>query len=186
MLRYNYGDKRECGSGAATPSRVAPSHRRTEMRYKSIPEFTPEQIERFWSKVEVPYQPSCCWVWTSTLSPKGYGLWSIWKMGNLPAHRIAYTLLLGPIPDGFQLDHLCRNRSCVNPDHLRTVTNRENVLAGFGHTAINARKTHCNRGHEYTLETTINERRGTRACRLCKRFTDAAYRARMRAMGRSV
>ena len=107
---------------------------------------------------------SGCWQWVGTVSTNGYGQW-----GNRRAHRAVYEMYKGPIPDGLQLDHLCRNRPCVNPDHLEPVTCRENILRGVGHTSQNARKTHCKRGHPLegrNLRPDIT-RLGGRGCRLC-------------------
>lgn len=83
------------------------------------------------------------------------------------AHRLVYELLVGPIPDGLQLDHLCRNRGCVRPDHLEPVTRRTNILRGTGPSAIHARKTQCPHGHPYDRTVT---RRGTteRRCSTCE------------------
>lgn len=83
---------------------------------------------RFLAKMSVD-EASGCWVWTAARTSKGYGQF---RIGPRPvrAHRYAYTLLVGPIPDGLQLDHLCRNRLCVNPGHLEPVTNWENTLRG--------------------------------------------------------
>src|SRR5262249_43013716 len=88
------------------------------------------------------------------------------------AHRIAYSLLVRPLAQHEHLDHLCRNRACVNPAHLEPVSLKENVLRGIGITAINAKKTHCFAGHEFTSENT-RVWRGKRHCRKC-----AAARAR--------
>lgn len=85
----------------------------------------------------------------------------------LMVHRIAYELAVGPIPVGLVIDHLCRNHSCINPEHLEPVTNVENVMRGESAWARNARKTHCKRGHEFTDENTIR-RNGTRSCRQCR------------------
>ena len=85
------------------------------------------------------------------------------------AHRTMYELLVGPIPDGLTLDHLCRNRSCVKPDHVEPVTRGENVLRGETLTAAKKAQTHCIKGHKFTPENTrIRARRqGGRVCREC-------------------
>ena len=111
-----------------------------------------------------------CWEWKGAKS-RGYG--QIWnKDRNAQVPRVAYTLWRGEIPTGLEPDHLCRNHACANPRHLELVTGRENVLRGIGPTAINARKTHCKRGHEFTPEN-IYRRPGApegRECLTCKRF----------------
>lgn len=143
---------------------------------KPIPSPTTQDENRFWSKVAVPEQPSCCWEWEA-VKTNGYG--QFWLSGNqFQAHRVSYSWLIGSIPAEMCVDHLCRNRSCVNPDHLRLVSNAVNVLAGFGHGAINRNKTHCPRGHEYTPENTRVSAEGHRFCRTCSRLHDRRYRNR--------
>jgi hypothetical protein len=107
-----------------------------------------------------------CWLWTGTLS-RGYGHVKLHGEPKTTAHRAVYQYLVGPIPDGLVLDHLCRVRNCVNPDHLEPITVAENVRRGFGPTALAARKTHCKRGHEFTPENTYMQSKG-RECRTCK------------------
>jgi hypothetical protein len=177
MSGYNYLNEMECRSGVQPPSGVASRRVRSEMRYKSIPQFTPEQSEQFWTSVEVPYQPSGCWIWKGSIGPKGYGRFSI-RGHNYAAHRVSRQLLVSDVTPDKQLDHLCRNRLCVNPDHVEPATNRVNVLRGYGPTAINSSKTSCNRGHAYTPENTYltPSRPGERACRICKSNTRRAYR----------
>lgn len=116
----------------------------------------------FWARV---HKTEGCWQWTGNVAPNGYG-----RIGNrlYCAHRYAYALLVGTIPDGKQLDHLCRNRSCVNPAHLEVVTRRENILRGVGITAQLARQTHCKRGHLFSAENTYLYR-GSRSCMACQR-----------------
>ena len=106
-----------------------------------------------------------CWLWTKSFSPNGYGVMKI-DGKNVKAHRLSYELFVGSIPDGLELDHLCRVRHCVNPAHLEAVTHRENVLRGNSPPSRNARKTHCLRGHEFTPENTMAIK-GGRACRAC-------------------
>lgn len=131
--------------------------------------------DRLWEKVE---KTETCWLWTAKKHPRGYGhIWSGGSHGRtLQAHRVAYELLKGPIPEGLTLDHLCRNTSCVNPDHLEPVTMSVNLLRGDGLPAKNARKTHCHRGHEFTAKNTYTRPNGQRQCRICKRAEDRERR----------
>lgn len=121
---------------------------------------------RFWAKVE---PTGFCWNWTGHRNKTGHGRFHPTRNRSIAAHRFAYELLVGPIPEGLHLDHLCRNTACVNPDHLEPVTLKENVLRGFGITAQAARATHCKNGHEFTPENTIVRAKGWRGCRECKR-----------------
>lgn len=133
-----------------------------------------DPVPRFWSKVDkngplpkwAPFLGPC-WVWTAKPDPTGYARLSV-KSRDFLAHRFSYELNVGPIPAGLDLDHLCRVRHCVNPCHLDPVTRGENALRGFGAFAVNARKTRCVRGHEFTPENTMTKAGGKRACRECK------------------
>lgn len=117
--------------------------------------------EMLWSKVE---KTETCWLWTHWLDISGYGI--IRCNGKLlKAHRIAYELLIGKIPEDKQLDHLCRVRKCVNPSHLEPVACRENLMRGQGTAALNARKTLCKRGHQFD-GVNVN---GERTCSACVR-----------------
>jgi hypothetical protein len=131
-------------------------------------EWFDQYADRFWSKVTK--QENGCWVWRDHVTGSGYGqvFWGGKGEPGRVVHRIAYEALVGPLPAGLpDLDHLCRNRRCVNPDHLEPVTRRENVRRGVGHTAINMRKTHCPKGHEYTPGNTKVGNSGGRYCRAC-------------------
>ena len=114
-----------------------------------------------------------CWIWQASKRPNGYGQVRV-AGRNMLAHRWAYELLVGPIPDGLVLDHLCRVIACVNPAHLEPVTQRENTLRGEGLPAQRARKTHCVHGHEFTDANTYRDpnRNGRRTCRICAREHD--------------
>lgn len=114
---------------------------------------------------------SGCWLWTGSKAGGGYG--QMWYMGRMVyVHRVAYEIYVAEIPEGLTIDHLCHTRNCVNPDHLEAVSFRENVLRGNGPTAINARKTHCKNGHEFTPENTFISRKAgrdpSRGCRKCR------------------
>jgi len=109
-----------------------------------------------------------CWTWVGGKQGQGYG--QIRVAGKeLLAHRLAYELFVGPIPSGRHIDHLCRTRNCVNPSHLEAVSLVENVLRGNGFYALNARKTHCPKGHPYSGSNLYRTPKGHRRCRQCKR-----------------
>jgi hypothetical protein len=119
--------------------------------------------ERFWSKVE---GSGDCLVWAGAKSDQGYGTFNY--MGeNMPVQRAAYLLTYGAIPQGLQIDHLCRNRLCANPQHLEAVTQKENLLRGETIPAINLAKTHCVNGHKFISSNTIYRHRGNSICRTC-------------------
>jgi len=128
---------------------------------------TPEQ--RFWAKVDRP-SPDSCWLWTAAIYGNGYGH-AFWGGRHRAAHRVSYQLLVGPVPAGRDLDHLCRVRHCVNPAHLEPVSRRENLLRGETTTARNAAKTHCKRGHPLISGNIFESelRKGWRICVTCNR-----------------
>ena len=155
------------------------------------PQLTPAQ--RFWAKVEFT---ATCWLWTATLTRKGYGQFYPTTTPGVPAHRWAYEFCIGAIPEGLQIDHLCRVRRCVRPDHLEVVTPRENHRRGLaplllaqylqrlresgeltgGAIAMRERqwaKLHCPQGHPYDSLNTSITAKGHRNCRTCHRNRQA-------------
>ncbi len=148
-----------------------------------VPGMRVDPEARMWSNINtngsIPLERTGlgpCWEWTGTKRPDGYGVFSDRRDAKnrgtastyIRAHRLVYTKLVGPIPEGLQIDHLCRNRGCVNPDHLEAVTLRENLLRGEGVTGKRARQTHCKRGHPFDEENTSVSPNGTRHCRTCR------------------
>ena len=125
-----------------------------------------KSLTRFWGKVE---KTDGCWNWKACRNQFGYGRFFLNKPRRLKeAHRIAYELIKGKIPNGLTLDHLCRNPSCVNPDHLEPVTMRENNLRGYGASGKNGRKTHCPKGHPLVEGNLVVSFKG-RLCLTCQR-----------------
>lgn len=150
-----------CGCDQPIPPRL--SH-----RYNGTPKFlhghnrTRPPSVRFWEKVDKD-DPGGCWIWRGATGHAGYGVFR-GPDRNVGAHRFAYEDVAGPIPEGLELDHLCRTPLCVNPAHLEPVTHAENMARG----SI-AAKTHCKHGHAYTSENTGRNPNGTRYCRACNR-----------------
>lgn len=125
------------------------------------------EAERFWQKVD-RRGPDECWPWTGAKNPSGHGrFWLDPIRRNTPSHRYSYEELVGPIPEGLHLDHLCQNPGCVNPAHCEPVSLWENLRRSPNQVAVlNSMKTHCHRGHEFTEDNTY--RFGNhRACKMC-------------------
>ncbi len=121
--------------------------------------------ERFWAKVDLTLG---CWLWMGGVNRDGYGHIRGYENRRIGVHRFAYELLVGSIPEGLEIDHLCRVRRCVNPEHLEPVPHRVNVLRGQAPSSANAHKTHCVHGHEFTPENTyVEPSNGYRKCRTC-------------------
>ncbi len=108
-----------------------------------------------------------CWLWTGAKEKRGYGKFTVGKV-TMMAHRFAYHACFGSIPDHLTCDHLCRNPSCVNPNHIELVSMRENLLRGNTFQARNARKTHCPKGHPYSGENLYHVPTGGRGCKTCR------------------
>lgn len=132
--------------------------------------------ERFWSRVD---KSDGCWLWTGPKNGYGYGAFYYRRLGY-GAHRIAYELMREPIPDGLVIDHLCRNRACVRPDHLEVVTHAVNLMRGQGITALRASSKSCPSGHPYEGDNLVIDSRGYRHCRSCQRLADARNRWKRR------
>ena len=140
------------------------------------------ELERFTEKYQTDPDTGC-WVWRAAMHRNGYGGFSMQddagKWNKRLAHRISYELHVGPIPEGLTIDHLCRNRRCVNPEHLEPVTLSVNLLRGTGASARNAAKTHCKHGHPFDEENT-RIRRGWRECKTCTGISTKEYEERQR------
>jgi hypothetical protein len=163
----------DCGRPAEIKSRkLCRKHYRRAQLHGLIQPLTPE--DRLWVKIR---KTETCWLWTGTPDSSGYGQISINRVKRL-VHRVVYELLIGPIPDGLTLDHLCRVRLCCNPAHLEPVTGIKNVMRGESLNARNGRKTACVHGHSFDLINTYWRPDGTRQCRECRRRRGRELRAR--------
>lgn len=145
-----------------------------------MPNYRIPLAERFWRKVDRRRDDEC-WLWRGSVNGNGYG--NIRSGGTegpmIPAHRVAYEALLGPIPESLTIDHLCRNTLCVNPAHMEAVTSRENTLRSDNPAARNARKTHCKKGHALSGDN-LRITGGRRVCRTCRRAAGARHDAKRR------
>lgn len=159
----------ECGCGKPIKTPDAKGRTRRFVLGHSRRNY-PELGGRFWSKVKKPAAVDECWLWVGA-TVRGYGEF-YFKGRQLKAHRFAYELLVGPIPEGLTIDHLCRNRSCINPSHMEPVTIQENLRRGISPSAVNARKTHCLRGHPLKGQNLLVNN-GHRHCRQCKKEQDS-------------
>ena len=153
-----------------------------------------DSVQKFWSKVDRLDEalPGGCWLWKAGKS-NGYGNFkticskghcpdnkTYWRLHRIDAHRFSYQLANGEIPKGLVVDHICRNKACVNPSHLEAVTNIVNVMRGNGRAACHARKTHCHRGHPLDQARIAKRADGhvSRNCSICHKAYLAEHRRR--------
>ena len=137
-------------------------------------------LERFFTHVEI----ADCWLRQGCVNHRGYGLFSAPDKLRV-VHRWIWEALVGPIPEGLQVDHLCMVRNCVNPDHLEPVTTQVNAHRSHSVSGINVRKTACWRGHDFT-ERNTRLHNGKRHCRKCAVINTTASQARKKARELSV
>jgi len=121
--------------------------------------------DNIWKFIKIPKDPKGCWIWLGHLSYNGYGRLRF-GMKDFFAHRFVWEYLVGEIPKGLNIDHLCRVKKCVNPDHLEPVTQKINNNRGLGNQ--NKKKTHCIHGHPFNEKNTYKDNVGSRHCRPCR------------------
>jgi len=127
---------------------------------------TNDQLARFFAKIE---KTESCWLWNGSIMPSGYGQFKLVRTESGYAHRASYEHFVGPIPKELQIDHICKIRNCVNPEHLRVVTPQENCEDHIVSV--------CRNGHDYTPENTYRHR-GKKYCRKCQRLSSKFRRQR--------
>lgn len=125
--------------------------------------------QRFETDIDRTATSPSCWIWRGPLDRKGYGMLYVSHNRFLRVHRYSYERFVGQIPEGWDIDHLCRITACANPAHLEAVTHAVNCLRGVGMSAQNARKTRCKHGHKFTSANTYITASGARRCRACRR-----------------
>lgn len=150
-----------------------------------------ELRERLMDKVQMEPN-SGCWLWDGGLNNRGYGTLRPTGGKNIGVHRLSYQLHVAPIPECMEIDHLCKVRCCVNPDHLEPVTRLENVRrSSAGYYArspennVQKAKTHCPQGHPYSGDNLWTSKTGQRQCKTCHRVRERVRAAERRAKGRA-
>jgi hypothetical protein len=169
-------DLAERNRSAAQRAACSAAHKGKKKRYRCGAVARPivDRIDA--NSMPVPW--TGCWLWLRTLDRDGYGSIQVNKR-HMRAHRVSYETHRGPIPDGLQIDHLCRVRCCVNPDHLEPVTCRENLMRGDTAAARYAAATVCKHGHPFDQANTLYTREGRRVCHACRNARAlAAYHRR--------
>lgn len=187
IAKSRWVERQFCSLRCAAIAQISPHRQATVVgevvRHKG------DSLERLMAKIQIT--PSC-WIWKGQIRRDGYGNFRMYGK-TFKAHRASYILHVGEIPAGLEIDHLCRNRTCVNPKHLEPVTKMVNFLRGESPPLINIFKTHCPKGHPYDAANTyiypVRTRRrgnhsrkanGGRYCRACNRQRVAEYQARKR------
>lgn len=151
----------------------------THERGEAAVRYAPEE-ERFWAKVNKDgplWHGTACWVWTAYRNSDGYGNFLTHNRQTVKAHRWAFEQMRGPIPEELEIDHLCRNRACVNPAHLEPVIHQVNMIRGMHRLRG---RTHCANGHPFDEGNTYHHPSGQRVCRMCQNLSLGRYRARKR------
>jgi len=158
---------------------LAKTKERARIKRIENPRAKPTLLERFLKFIA--FDEDGHWRWTGAKHSFGHGRLGRGDASNkvLLAHRVSYELFVGPIPDGLEIDHLCRIPSCCNPDHLEPVTHKVNCLRGVGSPAANARRTHCIRGHEFAGNNLHIGPDGKRYCRTCDALRGRRERAKI-------
>lgn len=171
LCALHYGRKQRTGSTqlANPPSEKPWSHLKRSA----------DPLDRLMARIEMV--ESGCWLWLDTLNPGGYGSFRM-NGTRMGAHRASYILHVGEIPQGLDLDHLCRVRRCVNPSHLEPVTRSVNLARGVGG-GWNRNITNCSKGHPFNEENTYQDPRGYRGCRTCRAEAIRRYHERKKNHG---
>lgn len=151
----------------------------------SLDKISNTRLAIFWSKVRI-LDMSTCWEYLGGTSLQGYGRVRIDNVSYY-SHIVAYTFIKGEIPEGYEIDHICRNRACVNPGHLRAVKPYLNIIENSeGVAAKNSKKTQCSKGHQYVegsyYESKKNNGRVSRVCKICTRTYNKNYRKKISAL----